>query len=592
MGDAVGYRRVWRTLVASLGVAVLVGASAWASLAMMDTASRVAAIWPGNGLLLAVLLRAPLTRAPVYAVAGLLGTLTAYLLRGDAGGMALALAGCDSVEVLVAVALLHPRGSGVAGLASGAGLIRFGVAAVGVAPLLGAVFTAEVLSGFFGFDELRVLPGRFAADALGTAFATPLLLGLAGSEVRTLFARARWPWTLALIAGFLAGAVPIFAQSRLALSALAFLPMVALVEALGFAGAMLSVVLLTPVALGFTLAGRGPLATGAAPGLAVLSVQIYLLASLVMAYALGAIATARRGAIAALAERERSLARSEARFRLLAESADDGMLRCGLDGVCHAISPGMAALLGVAAEQAVGRAIADLVSPADRAPLEQALADARGGSLPAPLTLCFTPGNDGAVWVEARICPLNDPLIGVVEEIAVRARDISARKAEEARQMAANAALEALAATDALTGLGNRRQFDALLQREWRRAARDGSALGLLMIDVDFFKRYNDQYGHPQGDACLRAVAAALGEAFRRPGDMAARDGGEEFAVLLAGSAIGVADAWPGQGAPEELLAAADIALYEAKRQGRNRVVRARPARRSPGPLRSRVAAA
>ena len=191
--------------------------------------------------------------------------------------------------------------------------------------------------------------------------------------------------------------------------------------------------------------------------------------------------------------------------------------------------------------------------------------------------------------------------------------------------MAANAALEALAATDALTGLGNRRQFDALLQREWRRAARDGSALGLLMIDVDFFKRYNDQYGHPQGDACLKAVAEAIGAAFRRPGDLAARYGGEEFAVLLAGSdigaavlaaerlrgvlaglglphggnprgivtvSIGVADAWPGQGAPEELLAAADLALYEAKRQGRNRVVRARPARRSPGPLRGRVAAA
>ncbi len=625
MGDAVGYRRVWRTLVASLCVAVLVGASAWASLAVMGPGGRVAAIWPGNGLLLALLLRAPLSRAPAYLLAGLLGTLTANLLRGDSGAMALALAGCDSVEVLVAASLLHPRGSGVAGLASGAGLIRFGVAAAGVAPLLGAAFAAEVLAGFFGFDEGRVLRSWFAADALGTAFATPLLLGLAGSELRMLFARARWPWTLALIAGFLACAVPIFAQNRLALSALAFLPMVALVEALGFAGAMLSVVLLTPVALGFTLAGQGPLASGAAPGLAVLSVQIYLLASLVMAYALGAIATARRSAIAALAERERSLARSEARFRLLAENADDGMLRCGPDGICHAVSPAMAELLGVPAEQAVGRAILDLVRPADRAALERALAEASGGALPAPLSLCCTRARGGAFWLEARICPLSDPLTGVVEEIAVRARDISARKAEEARQMAANAALEALAATDALTGLGNRRQFDALLQREWRRAARDGSALGLLMIDVDFFKRYNDQYGHPQGDACLRAVAAAIGEAFRRPGDMAARYGGEEFAVLLAGSdigaaalaaerlrgvlaglglphegnprgivtvSIGVADAWPGQGAPEELLAAADLALYEAKRQGRNRVVRARPARRRPAPVRSRVAAA
>jgi GGDEF domain-containing protein len=93
--------------------------------------------------------------------------------------------------------------------------------------------------------------------------------------------------------------------------------------------------------------------------------------------------------------------------------------------------------------------------------------------------------------------------------------------------------LEALAHQDGLTGLPNRRRFDDGLDKEWRRARREQQALAALMMDIDYFKGYNDHYGHGAGDECLKRVAAALAGALVRPGDLVARYGGEEFVALL-----------------------------------------------------------
>lgn len=172
---------------------------------------------------------------------------------------------------------------------------------------------------------------------------------------------------------------------------------------------------------------------------------------------------------------------------------------------------------------------------------------------------------------------------------------------------AANRQLTELSVTDALTGLTNRRGFDAALDAEWRRARRQGQPLALLMIDVDHFKSYNDQLGHPAGDACLQAVAQALRGCAQRSGDLAARYGGEEFVIIasnhpeaardladkvrraveamdlphpggVAGRvtvSVGVASLWPGRdpATAADLLQRADAALFRAKAGGRNRVV-------------------
>ena len=116
--------------------------------------------------------------------------------------------------------------------------------------------------------------------------------------------------------------------------------------------------------------------------------------------------------------------------------------------------------------------------------------------------------------------PLNAPLILARVKAQLRVKHLADQ-------------LRRIAATDGLTGVANRRRFDEALEQEWGSARRAGDALALLMIDVDHFKAFNDLYGHPAGDACLRSLAQALSCACLRPADLVARYGGEEFAVIL-----------------------------------------------------------
>ena len=190
-------------------------------------------------------------------------------------------------------------------------------------------------------------------------------------------------------------------------------------------------------------------------------------------------------------------------------------------------------------------------------------------------------------------------------------RDISERKLAETKLQEAYMAVETLAATDALTGLANRRHFDVTLAAEWRRSLRERTPLSLLMIDADWFKLYNDTYGHMRGDSCLKQIAEAAQDVVCRPGDVVARFGGEEFAVILPNTdregamrlgmeimsamrerrlphsasprglvtvSVGCATlvASLGQHAVN-LVEAADDALYEAKNGGRDRLATTEP---------------
>jgi diguanylate cyclase (GGDEF)-like protein len=142
-------------------------------------------------------------------------------------------------------------------------------------------------------------------------------------------------------------------------------------------------------------------------------------------------------------------------------------------------------------------------------------------------------GDQHWVWVEAQFRVLKDPKTGERIGIIGALRDISVRKAVEDKLAEATRQLEALAREDGLTGLPNRRAFDDALSTEYRRAQRNKKSLGLIMLDVDWFKSFNDRYGHPAGDDCLRQIGRAIKNTVFRPGDIAARYGGEEFVVLL-----------------------------------------------------------
>jgi diguanylate cyclase (GGDEF)-like protein len=210
----------------------------------------------------------------------------------------------------------------------------------------------------------------------------------------------------------------------------------------------------------------------------------------------------------------------------------------------------------------------------------------------------------------------DDYLVKPVSEIVLHAKVNAMRRLVEMQRSLielthklnqANKDLQLLSATDGLTGLSNRRMFDELSLREWRRCERMKKPFSLVMIDVDHFKLYNDHYGHQAGDECLKAVAMQMQRAAPRASDVAARYGGEEFVFVLGETdmdgakwvanhvrqriselqmpheastlkhvtvSCGVASVLPSdQNALETLLQTADFALYQAKEQGRNRVV-------------------
>ncbi|WP_016950382.1 diguanylate cyclase domain-containing protein [Anabaena sp. PCC 7108] len=195
-------------------------------------------------------------------------------------------------------------------------------------------------------------------------------------------------------------------------------------------------------------------------------------------------------------------------------------------------------------------------------------------------------------------------LVELVNAVAIELSEFIRRKQAEEALKQANKELLRLANLDGLTQIANRRCFDQSLAQEWQRLKREKAPLSLLLGDIDYFKSYNDYYGHLAGDECLRQVAEAISKTCERPADLVARYGGEEFVILLPNTdldgaiyvskkiqenidklaiphqfssthqvtlSIGIASIIPqGQTPPKELIAAADEALYQAKAQGRN----------------------
>jgi diguanylate cyclase (GGDEF)-like protein/PAS domain S-box-containing protein len=316
-----------------------------------------------------------------------------------------------------------------------------------------------------------------------------------------------------------------------------------------------------------------------------------------------------------------ALRRSEGLYRSIIHASPDDITITDCEGRILLVSPVALTTFGASSEEEfAGRSILDFIIPEERARALSQLALKLEGTVTGPSEYCGQRLDGTTFNIEVNSEYIRDAE-GSPTGIVVIVRDITGRKhaelqqAELKRRLAEHATeLERLnellreqAFEDSLTGLANRRQFTATLDHEIRRARRNNGEITLLIADVDFFKHYNDTFGHQQGDECLQRVAQVLKNAFRRPGELPARYGGEEFAVILpncgldlgtkmaerlrsamegAGIAhpssevascitlsIGVASGRVSANmTPDALIRVADNALYLSKAAGRNRV--------------------
>jgi diguanylate cyclase (GGDEF)-like protein/PAS domain S-box-containing protein len=271
------------------------------------------------------------------------------------------------------------------------------------------------------------------------------------------------------------------------------------------------------------------------------------------------------------------------------------------------LNPAWQQMASLPSQALEGRPIADFVHPDDMPAVTEGIRRAAAGERVTGLSVRFRHRDGSYRELECQGVAYGPLIYADARDVTQARRDQQTLLELNSRLEAQSAALQALAFVDGLTGIANRRRFDDALRVEWRHGLREGGTLGLLMIDIDHFKAYNDCYGHQAGDVCLREVAQALQGLATRPRDLLARYGGEELVCLLPDTSeraclalaeemraaieslriahanspvsevvtasIGVAALAPREAAdPDQLLRAADAALYRAKAAGRNRV--------------------
>lgn len=506
---------------------------------------------------------------------------------------------CNMLEVLLALLPLSkvlPRVPDFTRIRQLLQLLLFGAI---VAPAIVTLLACSVVMAFGGAGIIDQYSSWFVADSLGIATMTPLYLALARRDYP---ASRTVGEILGIFSLIVASTLAVFSQNRYPL--LFLIPPFLLLAGvrLGLLGASLGLVIVSILGGYMTSLGRGPvhLVPNATAAQHILVFQFFIASSMFVLYC-AEVLIRRNSSL------QQAVAASEARFRLMTEASKDIILLSELDGRRTYVSPSVTEVLGWLPEELIKLTDREIVHPDDLHLVLSLFEECRKGHASQAVSYRCRKPDGSYLWIEANVRLYLDPKSNEPTGLVSAMRDISGRKAAEERLQAAYDAVEALSTIDSLTGVANRRRMDEVLSLEWRRAVRDRTCFSLLMLDVDCFKSYNDIYGHMPGDYCLRQIADASLEGAQRPGDLVARFGGEEFVVILPNTdeegsreiaeairlkvqqrgiahqgnphgwvtvSIGCATSRPPHNKCDQtgLIEAADRALYQAKRAGRNQV--------------------
>ena len=500
-------------------------------------------LWPVSGIALAMCLpHWPMGWGKrIRLVAGsAAGFWTAALMLGMPWRLAAVLSALTCIDIVLGGWALSPAIKTFEDLKDERNILTFLLAAV-VIPMVTGSLGAYPVAIFLKLPVMQTLFMNLMGNSLGIAACLPLVLLLRSGDWLGLDkvgpgGRARDKVRIAATAAFFVGVSTfVFWQRTSPFLFMVFPPMILLILTMGLEGSVLASVTLSVIGWLGTMHGHGPilLAKGT-PMHQFLVFQGFVWIALATSLPVGALLDERRRA-------EHRAKESESIYRVLLQNAEDLIILSSLDGSQRYVSPGVTRLAGWTQEEYLAMDRFETFHPEDQEMALNLVRQLREGMQEQTMQYRIREKSGGWKWVQALVRAYGvegEAIAGYVGTI----RDISGHKqieegwhrerqglVTEKRQMAA------LASTDPMTGLLNRRGFeeqvDVLKQR-------GNFPVALLMVDIDHFKRYNDRYGHLQGDVCLKQVAGVLRSHATRTNDIVARMGGEEFAVVLVGAGL------------------------------------------------------